>query len=59
MESKQDKLQNPRYFAPKPSKFVCFMRTFLPWQFIRFLWINLKMLRMINESHGNANPRED
>jgi hypothetical protein len=27
------------------------MRTFLPWQFLRFLAINLRMLRMIAKSH--------
>lgn len=59
MESKEDKLYNPRYFAPKPSKFVCFMRVFLPWQIIRFFIINIRMLLMIRKSHGNENPRAD
>lgn len=27
------------------------MRTFLPWQLLRFLVINLKMLQMISKSH--------
>lgn len=37
--------------ATRPTGFTVFLRTFVPWQFVRFLVINLKMIRMtrINE----------
>lgn len=39
------------YFPPKPSGFTKFMRTCVIWQFIRFIAINLKMMRVISKSH--------
>ncbi|OYZ18064.1 MAG: hypothetical protein B7Y39_14275 [Bdellovibrio sp. 28-41-41] len=45
------------YPAPRPSKLTLFMRSFLPWQFVRFLVINLRMTVMIKKSHGrNIGP---
>jgi hypothetical protein len=38
--------------AMKPSGRVLFFRTFWPYQFLRFIWINLRMLRIIFKSHG-------
>jgi len=35
------------YYVPVPSSRTVFFRTFVPWQIIRFLYINLKMMRMI------------
>lgn len=37
--------------AMKPGRAVLFWRTFLPYQLYRFIWINLRMLRMIFKSH--------
>ena len=39
------------FYAPRPTRFTVFLRTFLPWQVIRFAVINLKMLRIIARSH--------
>lgn len=39
------------FFATKPTAFTRFMRTFIPWQLVRFAVINLKMLRIITRSH--------
>ena len=39
------------YFPPKPSKLTMFMRKCVIWQFIRFLVINLKMVKIIFISH--------
>ena len=39
------------FFATKPTAFTRFMRTFIPWQMVRFAVINLKMLRLIVRSH--------
>lgn len=39
------------FFASYPTRFTRFLRTFIPYQFIRFLVINLKMIRMISKSH--------
>jgi len=37
--------------AAVPTRWTIFLRTFLPWQVIRFIVINLKMLRLIWRSH--------
>ncbi len=43
------------FLVPTPSRFTLFLRTFLPWQLVRFAWINLKMIRMISiGNHGHA-----
>lgn len=34
-------------YATRPTKFTVFLRTFLPWQLVRFLVINLRMMKMI------------
>ena len=39
------------FFATKPTAFTRFMRTFIPWQMVRFAVINLKMFRIIAKSH--------
>ncbi len=41
----------PAFFATKPTARTVFLRTFLPWQIVRFLWINLKMIIIIRRSH--------
>ncbi len=46
----------PAYFIPTPSRTTLFFRTFFPWQAIRFVWINLKMLRMISIGHHGKMP---
>lgn len=35
----------------QPTKTTLFFRTFVPWQFWRFLSINWRMLRIIGRSH--------
>ena len=40
------------FFAPRPTRWTLFLRTFLPWQIVRFVVINLKMLRVIRISHA-------
>jgi hypothetical protein len=42
------------YAAPRPTKTTLFLRSFLPWQLVRFVIINLKMSVMIIKSHGRA-----
>jgi hypothetical protein len=42
----------PDFYATKPTGLTVFLRTFLPWQVIRFAVINLKMLRIIRRSHS-------
>ncbi len=39
------------YYPPKPTRFTCFMRTFLPWQLWRFVLQNLKILKLLRSSH--------
>lgn len=38
------------YYPPVPTGFVKYMRTSLPWQFIRFWIINYKILRLMVKS---------
>ncbi len=38
--------------AALPTRATVFLRTFVPWQIIRFAVINVKMLRLIMRSHG-------
>lgn len=40
------------YSAPRPTKMTLFLRSFLPWQFFRFIVIHLRMTVMISKSHG-------
>lgn len=40
-----------QFYATRPTRLTVFMRTFLPWQLVRFAFINLKMLRIIARSH--------
>jgi len=44
------------FLVPTPSRMTLFLRTFLPWQLVRFLWINLKMVRMISIGHHGQAP---
>jgi hypothetical protein len=37
--------------APVPTRWTIFLRTFIPWQMVRFAVINLKMFRLIWRSH--------
>lgn len=37
--------------APVPTRWTVFLRTFVPWQMVRFVVINLKMLRLSRRSH--------
>lgn len=51
----------PRYLteafhAVTPTRWTVFLRTFIPYQIIRFAMINLKMLRIIQISHA-SHPR--
>lgn len=39
------------YYPPKPNRFTRFMRTCVIWQFIRFIVINIKMLKVVSKSH--------
>ena len=37
--------------APVPTRWTVYVRTCIPWQMVRFVVINLKMLRLIRRSH--------
>ncbi len=37
--------------AAIPTPWTIFLRTFIPWQMVRFVVINLKMFRLIWRSH--------
>lgn len=48
MDIKSAKTHN----AAKPTRMTLFLRSFLPWQLIRFIIINIRMTFMILKSHG-------
>lgn len=37
--------------APMPTARTVWLRTFLPWQLIRFVWLNIRMIRMVGRAH--------
>jgi hypothetical protein len=37
--------------AAVPTRWTIFLRTFIPWQMVRFVVINLRMFRLIWRSH--------
>ena len=39
--------------ATRPTRLTVWLRTFLPWQLVRFAIINLKMLRIISRNHAS------
>ncbi|MCB0391392.1 MAG: hypothetical protein KDD58_08875 [Bdellovibrionales bacterium] len=47
----QDAYQ-PEYYSLTPTKMVRFFRVFWPWQILRFIFINIKMVKMIGKSHA-------
>ncbi len=55
MTTKDTPMTTQTYVAkitvPTPTATTLWMRGFLPWQLWRFVWLNLKMLRMISLSH--------
>lgn len=44
------------FFIPTPTRSTLFFRTFVPWQMLRFVWINMKMVRMIGIGHHGRVP---
>jgi hypothetical protein len=38
--------------APYPTARTIWLRTFLPFQIVRFFWLNLRMLKMVGRAHG-------
>lgn len=40
-----------QFFTSVPTGMTIFMRNFLPWQFLRFIAINIKMFKVIGKSH--------
>jgi hypothetical protein len=39
------------YYPPQPTGFTRFMRTCVLWQLMRFVVINLKMIKLMRRSH--------
>lgn len=46
------------YPAPRPTPTTLFLRSFLPWQMLRFAVINVRMIFMILKSHGRSVENE-
>ena len=48
-------IEAKKYKAMRPGKVRIFLRTFVPWQIVKFILINIKMTKMILKSHGGKN----
>ena len=42
--------------APRPTGLTLYLRHSLPWQLLRFIFINIRMTSMILKSHGSKIP---
>lgn len=51
MSAKNREPYQQAYYPPVPTGFTRYMRTSLPWQLIRFIVINLKMLKLMWKAH--------
>jgi hypothetical protein len=55
MTADPDRTLPPRMVAASmaaiPTPWTVFLRTFVPWQIVRFAVINMKMIRLIWRSH--------
>lgn len=40
------------FFAPMPTKTTRFWRNFIPWQMIRFMVLNFKILKIVVRGHS-------
>ena len=41
------------FLTTTPTRWTLFLRTFIPWQLVRFAVINLKMVLLIRRSHAS------
>ncbi len=46
-------------YAMRPTRWALFWRTFFPYQILRFILINLRMLVMIWKSHHGSRGRHE
>jgi hypothetical protein len=55
MTAESDRISSPRAseaaMAAMPTRWTVFLRTFIPWQMVRFAVINRRMFRLIWRSH--------
>ena len=51
-DASQPRRVTEAFYATTPTRWTMFLRTFVPWQMIRFVAINLKMVRLIARSHS-------
>lgn len=42
----------PESYAPMPTKATLFWRSFVPWQLVRFMLLNIKILKIVVGGHS-------
>jgi len=42
------------YYPPKPTGITRFLRTCVLWQLVRFVVINVKMIKLMSKSHTDS-----
>lgn len=47
-------LDDAALYTSRPTRTTLFLRTFIPWQLFRFVWINFKVMRIIRKSHPSV-----
>ena len=40
----------PSHYATKPTRFTLFLRNFIPWQMVRFMVLNTKMMMVTRKN---------
>jgi hypothetical protein len=56
MTAKNREPYQQAYYPPVPTGFTRYMRTSLVWQFVRFIVINLKILKLMMKAHKVSEP---
>lgn len=54
MKVKNKEPYQQAYYPPMPTRFTCYMRTSLIWQFFRFWIINFKILKLMLKSSTSS-----
>lgn len=50
------RLQTDSQWVMRPTRWTLFFRTFLLWQLVRFVVVNVRMLIMLGKSHPHRLP---
>ncbi len=52
MKSKSRRGYTPESYVPMPTKITLFWRGFIPWQLVRFILLNIKIIKIVVGGHS-------